>query len=324
MSRRLSLLALTALALACAGPAAAAVCQRWSAPVKVAAIDPKVINEASGIGVSRLFPGRLYHHNDSGAGPVFYVTEAAGGNLKTVTLTIPKPGDTEDMAIGKCAGAKSCLYFGDIGDNGSSRKNGVRFNIVAEMASYAETESPLRVVHASYPDGPHNTEGFAIHPNGDLYLLTKVSPPGIVQVFKLTRAQLAVADGSMQTFTEVGRFDLLALMAADGPRPAPATSGLGANGRPTVTSFDISPDGKRALILTYRGAVELAFDFAKPLPPQAQWKAGRDFRVIETAVLPQSEAIAYEPGGWSFLYDSESPGSPAESPIYRQACEKRR
>jgi len=324
MSRRLALFALSAFVVASAGPAAAAVCQRWSAPQKVAAIDPKVINEASGLGVSRLFPGRLYHHNDSGAGPVFYVTDASGGNLKAVTMTIPKPGDTEDMAIGKCAGAKSCLYFGDIGDNGSSRKNGVRFNIVAESASYTDTVAPLRVIHANYPDGPHNTEGFAIHPNGDLYLLTKVSPPGIVQVFKLTKAQLAVTDESMQMFTEVGRFDLAVLMNADGPRAAPPTSGLGANGRPTVTSFDISPDGKRALILTYRGAVELGFDLAKPLPPQAQWKAGRDFRVIDTQALPQAEAIAYDPRGWSFLYDSESPGSPAQSPIYRQTCEARR
>lgn len=324
MSRRLALFALSAFAVVSAGPAAAAVCKRWSAPQKVAAIDPKIINEASGLGVSRLYPGRLYHHNDSGAGPVFYVTDAAGGSLKTVTMTIPRPGDTEDMAIGRCAGARSCLYFGDIGDNGSSRKNGVRFNIVAENATYGETETPLRVVRANYPDGPHNTEGFAIHPNGDLYLLTKVSPPGIVQVFKLTKAQLAVTDGSMQIFTEVARFDLKALMSADGARPAPPTTGLGANDRPTVTSFDISPDGKRALILTYRGAVELGFDLAKPLPPQARWKAGRDFRVIETAVLPQAEAIAYEPGGWSFLYDSESPGSPADSPIYRQTCEARR
>src|SRR4051812_7948501 len=57
-SPRLLVLALAGLSLA-ANPAAAAVCQRWSAPQKLAAIDPKIINEASGIGISRLYPGRL-------------------------------------------------------------------------------------------------------------------------------------------------------------------------------------------------------------------------------------------------------------------------
>jgi hypothetical protein len=124
----------------------------------------------------------------------------------------------------------------------------------------------------------------------------------------------------VQIFTEVGRFDLEALMAGDGARPPAPASGL-AVGRPLITGMDIAPDGRRVLAITYRGAVELGFDLAKPLPPQATWRAGRDFRVIETASLPQAEAIAYQRGGRAFLYDSESPGSPTESPIYRQRCE---
>ena len=267
--------------------------------------------------MSRAFPGRLYHHNDSGAGPLFYLTDRAGGSVRTVALPIPQPTDTEDMALGRCAGAHSCLYLGDIGDNPSLR-TGISFNVVAERRDYGAQESPLRIVKARYPDGAHNAEAFAIHPNGDLFLVTKAASPAPTQIFRLTRQQLAVSDGSVQTFTEVGRFDLLALMQADGPKEAFR------NGAILVTGMDISPDGRRFLILTYDGAVELGFNLARPIPPQSQWRAGRDFRVIDTTRLPQAEAIAYEPGGRAFLYDSESPGNPPDSPILRQRCEVRR
>jgi hypothetical protein len=176
----------------------------------------------------------------------------------------------------------------------------------------------LRVIRARYPDGAHNAEAFALHPNGDLFLITKATSPAPTQIFKLTRDQLRTQDGSVQTFTEVGRFDLSSLVKADGQRQAFR------NGSILVTSMDISRDGKRFVILTYDQAVEIGLDLSRPLPAQASWRAGRDFRVIDTQRLPQAEAIAYEPGPGSFLYDSESPGNPPTSPIVRQRCESGR
>jgi hypothetical protein len=303
--------------LACAacttppGQAAPRVCAAWNAPEQAGAIDPAIM-EASGLAVSKAFPARLYHHNDSGRGPKFFVTDSAGANLRTVNMANYKDRDIEDMSMGACGDAKSdkrtCLVFGDVGDNGSSRPS-VAFILMPEKQAFADTETPLRVVNARYPDGPHNAEGFAIHPNGDLYLLTKTSP-GPAQIFRLTRDQLRVSDGAMQTFTEVGKIDI-----------APLVGDLAAQrGALLVTSFDIAPDGKRAVILTYGAAIEIGFDLSKPLPPQSGWKSGQDFRRIDIAKQPQAEAIAYAPNG-AILYDSERQGD-APVPLYRQTCRK--
>jgi hypothetical protein len=288
------------------GQAAPPICAAWSAPEPAGAIDPAIM-ESSGLAVSKAFPSRLYHHNDSGRGPKFFVTDAAGANLRTVTMANYKDKDIEDMSMGPCDG-RTCLVFGDIGDNGESRPS-VSFILMPEKETYTDTETPLRVVNARYPDGSHNAEGFAIHPNGDLYLVTKTSP-GSAQIFRLTRDQLRVSDGAMQTFTEVGKIDI-----------APLVGDLAAQrGALLVTGFDIAPDGKRAVILTYAAAVEIGFDLSRPLPAQPGWKRGEDFRRIDIAKQPQTEAIAYAPNG-AILYDSEKQGD-APAPLYRQTCQK--
>ena len=311
--RHIAIVAFLACA-ACATPPGEAgprVCSAWNAPEQAGAIDPAIM-EASGLAVSKAFPSRLYPHNDSGRGPKFFVTDLSGANVRTVTMAGYKDKDIEDMSMGPCGDSKgdkrTCLVFGDVGDNGSTRPS-VSFILMPEKETYADTETPLRIVNARYPDGAHNAEGFAIHPDGDLYLLTKTSS-GPSQIFRLTRDQLRVSDGAMQTFTEVGRIDI-----------APLVGDLAAQrGAVLVTGFDIAPDGKHAVILTYAAAVEIGFDLSKPLPPQSGWRSGEDYRRIDIATQPQTEAIAYAPNG-AILYDSEKQGD-APVPLYRQTCQK--
>ena len=130
---------------------------------------------------------------------------------------------------------RTCLVLGDIGDNGSSRPS-ISFILMPEKQTFADTETPLRIIQAQYPDGPHNAEGFAMHPSGDLYLVTKTGS-GSAQVFRLTRDQLRASDGAMQTFSEVGTIDLAPLLGDLAAQP----------GAMLVTGFDIAPDGKRAV-----------------------------------------------------------------------------
>ncbi|MEZ4548371.1 MAG: hypothetical protein R3B51_11955 [Thermodesulfobacteriota bacterium] len=61
---------------------AAAVCAKWSEAKKAGTLDYLRIDEASGVAVSAKFPGRLYHINDSGGGPYFYITNMDGGNTR--------------------------------------------------------------------------------------------------------------------------------------------------------------------------------------------------------------------------------------------------
>ena len=120
-------LALAALpASALAGP-----CLEWKPAEKFGSLHPAYLREASGLAVSRAHTGRLYHHNDSGGGPHFFITDASGGKTRRVKVSGFEPRDMEDMALGKCAGARTCLVLGDIGDNDRKRTT-VAFALIAE------------------------------------------------------------------------------------------------------------------------------------------------------------------------------------------------
>jgi hypothetical protein len=292
--------------------AEAKVCAKWGAPVAAGVLDGKIIDEASGLEASARFPGRLYHNNDSGDDLRFYVTDMAGGGTRIVNLKGPKPLDIEEMSLGPC-GKRTCLYLGDIGDNPASRSE-VAFTLVEEKKAFAETETPLRVVRARYPDGPHNAEAFAVTPNGDLVLVTKpadarMMTPGPAQVFKLSASQLAQSEG-VQVFTRVGEIDL--------PHLVPDLPFYGA----IATGLDIAADG-RAILLTYAAVLELDFDLSKGVPPSADWKLGETWQVLKPTPLQQQEAIAWLPGGAGFVYDTETGSRHGPAILNKVMCETR-
>lgn len=294
--------------LAAASGAQAQVCAKWGAAAPAGTLDATLINEASGLEVSG---DRLYHHNDNGDSLRFFVTDLAGGATQVVNLKGPKPLDIEDMSLGPC-GAATCIFLGDIGDNPASRSE-VAFTLVTEKPAYAAEETPLRVVRARYPDGPHNAEGFAVHPNGDLYLITKPADrdarsPGKAGIYRLSAAQLRETEGA-QAFAKVGELDLPKL-APDQPFYAWIP-----------TAFDISTDGKRALVLTYGGVFELGFDLAQGVPTAPL--AGKDVQFLRVARLQQQEAIAWLPDGSGFYYDSEAARDAATAPLNKVLCETR-
>lgn len=293
--------------LAFASPAfAAGLCPTWGPATQAGTLDTKVINEASGLEASARFPGRLYHNNDSGDGLRFYITDMAGGATRTVELKGPRPLDIEEMSLGPC-GHQTCIYLGDIGDNPASRSE-VVFTLVPEKETYEGEQTPLRVVRARYPDGPHNAEAFSLHPNGDLYLVTKpadavMSKAAPALVYKLTANQLRQTEG-VQVFIKVGEIDLPKLMP-DLPFYAWISTG-----------FDISPDGKRALLLTYMAVLELNFDLAKGVPTPLT--AAKDYQIFRAAPLAQQEAAAWLPDASGFLYDSEAAKDVA--PLMKVVC----
>jgi hypothetical protein len=304
--------ALLACALALPAAAQAGLCPTWGTPTQAGELDVAIINEASGLEASLAHPGRLYHNNDSGDDLRFYVTDLAGKATQIVNLKGSKPLDIEEMSLGPC-GAKTCLYLGDTGDNPGSRSE-VVFTLVEEKAAFDAQETPLRVVRARYPDGPHNVEGFALHPSsGDLYVVTKPTDaqrktPGPTLVYRLSANQLTQTEG-VQVFTKVGEIDLPKL-APDLPYPGWI-----------ATALDISPDGKRAILLTYMAAVELDFDSAfGGKTPSSAWTAGKDYQLIRMPPLPQQEAVTWLPDASGFLYDTEFNKPAASAPLMKIMC----
>jgi hypothetical protein len=251
---------------------------------------PPKINEASGVALSRLYPGRIYHINDSGGAGVVYVTDLAGEKLRTIDINGFRPVDTEDLRLAGCGNRGQCLFVGDIGDNDRKRK-AIEIVVVREP-SQLDAKVPIeRRIRLQYPDGAHDSESFAIHPNGTIFLLTK-GGNGVERLFTLSQQKWLSGGDVVHTLSPAGRVDFKAILPGADP------FGI------LPTSIDVSDDGKRLLVLTYRDAVEFAVDIQKAEPLSNP-------RVMKLQFLMQQESVAYVPGESSFIYTSEHALLPA-------------
>jgi hypothetical protein len=236
----------------------AQLCRQWSEAVRVGELQVQLI-EASGLAASRQFPGRLYHINDSGETGKFFITGMDGKDTRSVRINDFDPEDTEAMSLGPCPGKDSisCLYIGDIGDNDVKRKS-IEIVVVDEVQNFSQPVKPRSRLKLLYPDGPHDAESLAVHPNGDIYILTKENPAHLYK---------ANPNAVQQTLM-------------------PVTT-LQPGGKPT--DMAISDDGMRLLVLTYMDAVEYTMDFKQ------QQKIRLNFLQQQESVayLPGSRSFIY-------------------------------
>jgi hypothetical protein len=208
----------------------AQICRQWKDSVRTGELQAQ-LNEASGVAVSRQFPGRMYHINDSGAAGNFYMTGMDGANTRAVRVAGFDPVDTEALSLGPCPGQgqPSCLYIGDIGDN-NKRRNSIEIVVVEEVRNFAQPVRPRSRMKLRYPDGPHDAESMAVHPNGTIYILTKERPA------RLFRVNANAAQTELVPVTTLN------------PDTVP-------------TDMTISDDGTKLLVLTYTDAFEYTMDF---------------------------------------------------------------
>ena len=270
-------------------------CPSWDHPSVVGTLNPKELPEASGLVVSRWFPNRLYHLND-GADNRIFVSDLRGGNLRFVTVGGVRLWDFEDMSLGPSPGGGSCLFLADIGDN-PRRRDKLRVFLAEERDLEGPRVVPIITLYLSYPDGPHDAEGLAVHPNGDLYILTKEADwrslwAQPAKLFRIKRDDWQQASGEVRRLSPLGEIDL----------PSLASSDADFLGR-MVTALDISPDGRRFLVLTYQHAYEFQLDLSQILSLPRTLKGVS--QVIQLKRLAQQEAVAYLPDGNGFIYTSE-------------------
>ena len=259
-------------------------------------LERSMLREASGLEVSRAFEDRLYHVNDSGGGSAFFFSSLDGGEMRKVEVDGVRFGDTEALGLGPFLG-RSALFVGEIGDN-HRRKKQIRIIVIAEEEDFGTRVEPLKVVTVLYPGGPRDAEGMAVHPNGDLYIVTKAFAglrARAAGLYRLSREELESESGETLVLTPAGEVDFPSLL-----KGYPVWSKI-------VTGFDISPDGTRLLFLTYGAAVEVAHDLAEgPVVDFRQMKRNVDYRVIRLFMMKQQEAVAYMADGMGFFYDTEA------------------
>jgi hypothetical protein len=288
---------------------ATAEAKTWASAEKVGKLDSQLLTEASGIAASRLVSDRLYHINDSGSSPYFVLTNTVGANARKVHLNVAAFFDTEDLATGVCPDAKgSCLYIADIGDNKERRQNLTTF-VVREQDPMPDEVTPAFQFQLEYPDGQsRNAEGFAIHPDGFGYVLTKESPSAFYR-FSLKKV---LTDRSV-ILRQVGELSLHPWMeGTDKPR------------KMLPTSLDIRPDGKEIVVITRSSGVALPLDLEELVAAgEYDWNDALRSRslagqILPILQLPQTEAIAYSADGSELYYTSElGDGEQSYAPLMR-------
>ena len=231
------------------------------------------VGEASGLVASRVTPGRLWTHNDSGK-PEIIALDSQGIVSGRVSLTSAVVQDWEAIGSAPC-GNGACLYVGDIGDNTASRRE-VTVYRVPEPANAGGTAAVDGVFRASYPDGAHDAEALLVAPDGSLYIVTK-GETGPVALYRFPRELRA---GTTVRLERVG---------------APLSNGRqAANAR--VTDGAISPDGEQVVLRTraaltfYRASEFLKGDF-------------REVRSVDLRRLgePQGEGVAFGPSNTVYV-----------------------
>jgi hypothetical protein len=138
--------------------------------------------EISGVAASRINPGILYIHNDSGNPNQVYLTNGNGDNDGTLTLTPVGNRDWEDITVGPGpVPGKNYVYVGDIGDNNSQYPSVFvyRFpepDLTGKTLPLTMNIDSLDIIELKYPDGPRNAESLMVDPlTKDIYIASKES-----------------------------------------------------------------------------------------------------------------------------------------------------
>ena len=262
-----------------------------------ARLEERAVDESSGLAASRLNPGLLWTHNDSGDGPNLYAFDAGGRRRGVWRVSGARAVDWEDMAAGPGPEpGRQYLYVGDIGDNRRTRAHVSVYRVPEPRVTPADAAStrgapretePAAELRLRYPDGRHDAEALLVHPaTGDLYVVVKNGEPAC-GVYRLRAAQLTA---EVNTLERAGEFR----------SPSPLGS--------LVTGGAISPDGRRVVICDYLGAYELRLPGgARPADFDDIWRQTPAF--VTLGPREQGEAVCYRADGAALLATSE--GSPA-------------
>ncbi|MDF2439693.1 MAG: hypothetical protein JWN98_677 [Abditibacteriota bacterium] len=252
------------------------------------------LDECSGLGASRRYPGSWWMHNDSGDEARLFLVDAKGKTRVTVLLQGAYADDWEDMAVAQPNDKGAAwVYVADIGDNLKLRDaiTIYRFREPAVPPQSTLTDITVRAesLTLQFPDGARDAETLIANARGELMIVAKTT--GASEFFVTPKA---FQNGATQTLQSVGSYQFGE--SSDGSRRV----------RPRLTTGgDLSQDQRRIAICTYTQAHEWTL-------PEGSWKTllNSKPRVYDLPPLPQIEAIAYGADGKSLFITSEGAPCP--------------
>jgi hypothetical protein len=217
--------------------------------------DPRA-NEISGLAASRRRDDLLFAINDSGDGPFLYAMGTDGKNRGRIRVLGAQNVDWEALAAFELDGAPY-LLIGDVGDNLAWRP-AITLYVVPEPELHGERfpadarVSPAFVLRARLEGGPEDCEAVGVDAHARrVLLLTKRAVPPVLFALDLEprrddpRATKDVAVARRLTTVPGIPQPTDADLAAD-PRYGRVSS--------QPTALDVSPDGTRAVVFTYKEA----------------------------------------------------------------------
>ncbi|MBC7850168.1 MAG: hypothetical protein H7Y31_10555 [Chitinophagaceae bacterium] len=183
--------ALPFLLPACTGKAVAEPIVLIYDTVPVSKLVTPIINEGSGIADSKKNPGHIWVEEDSGNPPQLHLLSHDGTVKNTVHIAGATNRDWEDIAL-----SNGKIYIGEIGDNGRVFTD-YAFYRFDEPTATTDTVRTIEKISFSYPDGPHDAEGFIVDPiSKNIYIITKRDMPSRIYVLKdpFSTTTIAVAE----------------------------------------------------------------------------------------------------------------------------------
>ena len=252
----------------------------YGPPRELAKLADLAITESSGLACSRVNDGVFWTHNDSGSTPRVFAFNSQGESVGTFEISGAHAEDWEDMASFK-QGKNGFLVIGDVGDNNLVRKDYAIYLVPEPVLppkakGIRATLKALPAIRFTYEDGPHNCESVGIDPTEKAIYLVSKTPNPVCKVYVLP-------------------------LPTKGPARGLVAKAIATLSIPTTTAMDISPDGLRAVVLTYGDAYEYA------RAPKEKWADafGRPPRRLAMPGRAQGESICYGPDGKTLYLTSE-------------------
>lgn len=264
----------------------------YSEPIEIGVVESSSLVESSGLASSRCSDDLYWSHNDSGETPTLFALDSSGRNLGEFLVSGAENVDWEDIATAK--DEKGCeIYISDTGNNYGLRKEFAIY-IIREplLDSSTNPRSPLLAEKLSfkYDISPAETapdaEAMIVHPaTKEIFIITK-EKSGPAQVYMLSESE---GKADSMTARKIGQVVV--------PSIPP---GL-------ITGGDVSPDGKRLVLVDYLGAYEFSLSDLNSEFPKIFEESPT---LIRFGKRTQGESIAYTRDGASLLATSEGVKSP--------------
>lgn len=297
-------------------------CGKWNKVQEVGQMPPEEISESSGLVSSRQFNDRLYHINDSGDGPYFYVTDLAGNLIKKVEFNLgkagAKPRDIEDITIGTYKG-ESAIFLSDMGDNNETRPR-ISLYIIKELEQWPDRVDLMDLVDLTYPDGSHDAESVA-YAKGHVFFLTKKVDWEERRAIDAGLYSIQISELEKRPAFDLTRIELQKRFNLNLPY---LLYNYNLWGR-IATGMDVHPDGSQFAILTYGAilVVNKSIDQLSSVDGNTKtWELKKDYNIIKTPYTPQQEALAYSIDGNSLLFTTEYKKRFGKNPIFSFECKE--